>query len=331
MRVASTCDRRRTTLGQWVCPAAPASPSGPRNFPSEVGVVCGQLLPAAGARHLDSAAPRPCQCNADYPRQVLGARGIRRFATAEVEGLEPSGRGCNVHHRRPGPRDAEGARLVRQQPVSCRIPCPSGHRPAAVLSAGGSRAGGNARHHPLHEIIEQGLAESVNDFSLAVDRGRLPLLGTIGHDTRNPLTVNRHRCWLSCQAERRPRGFRSRQPPRPQRRMHPVAARTPGRFQSDHARGRHQCGPGDGRPGTGVSRRLDQQLAANPGREVTLEVTGDVVGARDSVRMHQVLDNQVSNALRYGSAETPVHATRWLGHGRDVRSPEARAAGELRR
>ena len=51
---------------------------------------------------------------------------------------------------------------------------------------------------------------------------------------------------------------------------------------------------------------LDLQTAANPGRRVTLEVSGDAVGVWDRNRIHQVLGNLVTNAMKYGSAEAPV-------------------------
>lgn len=54
------------------------------------------------------------------------------------------------------------------------------------------------------------------------------------------------------------------------------------------------------------NEQVNLQRAAHPGRSLTLEITGDVAGAWDGNRIHQVLGNLVSNALQYGDASAPV-------------------------
>jgi signal transduction histidine kinase len=54
------------------------------------------------------------------------------------------------------------------------------------------------------------------------------------------------------------------------------------------------------------SDELDQLRAANPGRSIELEVSGDVSGVWDINRLNQLLGNLVANALKYGALGLPV-------------------------
>ncbi len=54
------------------------------------------------------------------------------------------------------------------------------------------------------------------------------------------------------------------------------------------------------------AEELQQLRAANPGREIDLQVEGDARGTYDVNRLHQLFGNLVSNALKYGDAEAPV-------------------------
>jgi PAS domain S-box-containing protein len=50
----------------------------------------------------------------------------------------------------------------------------------------------------------------------------------------------------------------------------------------------------------------EDALAAHPDRQVLVEVQGDGQGVWDADRLHQVLDNLLTNALTYGAPQTPV-------------------------
>jgi PAS domain S-box-containing protein len=53
----------------------------------------------------------------------------------------------------------------------------------------------------------------------------------------------------------------------------------------------------------------DEAMAAQPERRVEVEVEGDGHGRWDVDRLHQVLDNLLTNALTYGAREAPVRLT----------------------
>ena len=51
---------------------------------------------------------------------------------------------------------------------------------------------------------------------------------------------------------------------------------------------------------------LEQLRVSHPGRQIELQATGNVSGTWDPQRLHQVLNNLVLNALKYGARDTTV-------------------------
>ena len=51
---------------------------------------------------------------------------------------------------------------------------------------------------------------------------------------------------------------------------------------------------------------LEQLRVSHPARQIELQVIGDVSGTWDPLRLQQVLNNLVLNALKYGTHEAPV-------------------------
>ena len=158
----------------------------------------------------------------------------------------------------------------------------------------------------FNEAIDQALAESVRDFSLSTERARNLLLGMLGHDMRNPLGVIITTAGLltllnagdevSIAAAR----------------LINSGARIQALLDDLVDFSRTQLGMGINVVSAAVNLEkvfrdeLDLQTAAHPGRRITLEVSGDVAGVWDGNRIHQVLANLVSNAIKYGSGDGPV-------------------------
>jgi signal transduction histidine kinase len=55
-----------------------------------------------------------------------------------------------------------------------------------------------------------------------------------------------------------------------------------------------------------IAEELDLLRAAYPARQLALSVTGDTRGMWDGMRLRQVVNNLVENAVKYGSQETAV-------------------------
>jgi signal transduction histidine kinase len=161
----------------------------------------------------------------------------------------------------------------------------------------------------FNEAIDQALAESVRDFSLAVEKGRNLLLGMLGHDMRSPLSV------IVTTASYLTKLNAGEEVSVAAARLINSGARIQALVTDLVDFSRSQLGVGFNVVPAPVNLakvfrdELDLQLAANPGRQITLEVRGNVVGHWDGSRIHQVLGNLLSNALQYGSINTPVKVT----------------------
>lgn len=161
----------------------------------------------------------------------------------------------------------------------------------------------------FNEAIDQALAESVADFSLAVEKGRNLLLGMLGHDMRSPLSV------IVTTASYLTKLNAGEEVSVAAARLISSGARIQALVTDLVDFSRSQLGVGfNVVPGTVdlaevFREEVELQLAANPGRRIMLAVSGNVVGHWDGSRIHQVVGNLVSNALQYGSSDTPVKVT----------------------
>ena len=161
----------------------------------------------------------------------------------------------------------------------------------------------------FNQAIDQALAESVATFSSEVDMARKLFAGMLGHDMRTPLQVVLMSATL---LERRNEGV-------------DVAAATKRIVNSGNQLkyliddfldfNRAQLGLAIEIETSAVDLAhvlLDevvQQRTATRGADVVLATTGNLQGNFDGKRLRRLLGNLVSNALKYGAPQAPVHVT----------------------
>lgn len=158
----------------------------------------------------------------------------------------------------------------------------------------------------FNEAIDQAIAESVGHFHAQEERIRNLLLGMLGHDMRDPLnSVAMTASYLaslnageevSAAAERLIRSSAS------------IQALLDDLV--DFNRTKLGLGvkvvPSDIDLAAEVVDELEQLRGAHPNRWIEMAVTGDNLGWWDGARLKQVLRNLVSNAIKYGSPDTPI-------------------------
>jgi signal transduction histidine kinase len=158
----------------------------------------------------------------------------------------------------------------------------------------------------FNEAIDQAVAESVAFFNTQIDNERNLLLGTLGHDMRNPLHVieltakalsmmDAGTAVATCVAR---------------------LLKSTGSLKAllddllDFNRTRLGLGitisPAAVDLAEAFSAELEQLRVAYAGRSILLEANGDVSGVWDINRLNQLLGNLAVNALKYGASNSPV-------------------------
>jgi signal transduction histidine kinase len=165
----------------------------------------------------------------------------------------------------------------------------------------------------FNEAIDQALAESVGFFNDQVEQSRNLLLGMLGHDLRSPLqTIQMTASYLAAlNADEKVSEAAGR------------LIRSGDRMQTlldelcDYNRTKLGLGinidPYKVDLAEMVVDLVDQLRAAHPGREIKMEVEGDLSGVWDGQRLQQLLGNLVSNAIAHGAQDTPVRVVATAG------------------
>jgi len=159
----------------------------------------------------------------------------------------------------------------------------------------------------FNEAIDQSLAESIAFYSTQVDRARYLLLGMLGHDMRSPLQAI-HLTALSLTASNA-----GTQVSQAAARLTRSGARMQALLDdlNDFARAKLGLGlniaPTNADVAKLFSDALEELRVAYPDHPLELEVSGNCEGSWDGLRLQQMLDNLVVNAIKYGAPAAPVH------------------------
>ncbi|WP_427309324.1 ATP-binding protein [Cupriavidus sp. H39] len=158
----------------------------------------------------------------------------------------------------------------------------------------------------FNEAVDQAVAESVGFFDTQAEQARNLLLGMLGHDMRSPLqtiqTTARFLAALNAGekvSEAATRLIRS-------------GARMNALLDDLCDFNRTKLGLGINITPAGIDLALvfgdavDQLRAAHPAHRIELNVSGDLRGVWDGLRLQQLLSNLVTNAVTYGAADAPV-------------------------
>jgi signal transduction histidine kinase len=173
-------------------------------------------------------------------------------------------------------------------------------------NAMGSKAGELEDMIRFNEAIDQALAESILSFSAELERSRNLLLGMLGHDMRNPLAV------ILITAKYLSRLAASPEVSTAALRLSSSGARIQALLNDLVDFNRTKLGVGINIVPSQIDLEavFHDQLAllrvAYPTRDMVIKVSGNVLGFWDANRIHQVLGNLVTNALKYGLSDTSV-------------------------
>ncbi len=161
----------------------------------------------------------------------------------------------------------------------------------------------------FNEAIDQAVAESVGHFHRTVEQYRNLLLGMLGHDMRNPLSVivMTAKCLaalhagdaVSEAADLLMRSGKSMQ----------ALLEDLTDFNRTNLGLGLKVVPSEVDLAKAADEELEQLRAAHPRRQIEFVSTGNTHGRWDGPRVQQILRNLVSNAIQYGSPDMPVRVT----------------------
>ena len=265
------------------------------------------------AAQLPAAAEMKSLALRDHAKQILQAiaRDIRRPQTEEARTLKSMGRAPLL--RDTSETAAETHALLRARSGFDIIQLAAEYRAlrASVLRLW-KDAGGVSSDEDFNDMlrfnegIDQALTESISSFSVEIEGERNLLLGMIGHDMRNPLQAIR---MTASYLQKLNAGDE-------------IAAAA-ARLVFSGARLKAMLGDlsdfSRDKLGLGIEvsphpidladvflEEVQQLRTAHPTRRIDLSSAGELGGVWDAGRMHQVLGNLLSNALKYGKPGSTV-------------------------
>ena len=265
------------------------------------------------AAQLPAAAEMKSLALRDHAKQILQAiaRDIRRPQTEEAQTLKSMGRAPLL--RDTFETAAETHALVRARSGFDIIQLAAEYRAlrASVLRLW-KDAGGVSSDEDFNDMlrfnegIDQALAESISSFSVEIEGERNLLLGMIGHDMRNPLQA------IRMTASYLQKLNAGEQVAAAAERLVFSGARLKAMLGdlSDFSRDKLGLGievsPHPIDLADVFLEEVQQLRTAHPTRRIELSSAGELRGVWDAGRMHQVLGNLLSNALKYGKPGSTV-------------------------
>lgn len=159
----------------------------------------------------------------------------------------------------------------------------------------------------FNEAIDQAIAESIERYTLDLDRSRELFLAILGHDLRSPLDVVTMASQFMLETDELVEPHRSltaltlRSARRMSQMVSDLLDFTRSRLGGDIPIARK---PMDLARETALA--VDEIMVAHPGRVVQVETSGDLRGAWDSARVGQVLANMLGNAMQHGAPDVPI-------------------------
>lgn len=165
----------------------------------------------------------------------------------------------------------------------------------------------------FNEAIDQAIEESVAHFSAAVNSAQDVFIGILGHDLRSPLQAISSGAQVLMLEEKHSELIQLGS------RMYRSVGRMQGLLDNllDFTRSRIGGGIEIERRTCDLGELVEQVVGefrmSHPGRDLSDACSGDCRGEWDSLRLGQVYQNLISNALQYGDPNQPVEI-RTEGH-----------------
>ncbi len=162
----------------------------------------------------------------------------------------------------------------------------------------------------FNETIDQALAESIERYTLDLDRSKEMFVAILGHDLRTPLgaVMMGSQFMLDTGELEEPHLTLTTRIARSAKRMNQMVGDL-----LDFTRSRLGSGVPIVRRRMDLSKEashaVEEMAAAHPESVLALEASGDLRGDWDCARIGQVLANLVGNAVQHGSAKTPIVVT----------------------
>ncbi len=161
----------------------------------------------------------------------------------------------------------------------------------------------------FNEAIDQALAESVARYASMVKQSQNLFLAILGHDLRNPLgsVIMLGQLLMRSGLEDKQALAASRIVKSGQKMSQLVDDLLD--FSRIHLGARLPIAPVQENIGVICQHAIDEMRAFHPGSSILLEMSGELEGAWDPVRIEQVFSNLVANALQHGAKDAPIRVT----------------------